>query len=346
MTRILRHIYNSIEAFQLNLKGIVVLTEAATGYFAVTPAIALLAGAEEVICLTKDSPYGSAKEAIRQTQNLIHTAGFRQEPEYYTDLSVCPVHKADVVTNLGFVRPLDRSFIERMKKKAVISLMWEPWELRRSELDLTACLSNRIMVVGTNEQDYRLQTLRALGLTVMKMMFHLDLEILGNRYVIVHDCPFGDSVGKVLQCNGAEVQYVDLDTWLHPNTSLCDLFLNIDAVIFLVHCSDEPLFNPGKGPVPELILKRSPDMKVIHISGNVDVSYLETKSIPYFPETFAPPFHMSVNTSFIGPKPVIDLHTAGLHAGAVCFRLFQKGEDPSEVIRQARATAPVLEVLV
>ena len=53
----------------LDLAGVRVVTEAATGPYVVTPVMAAAAGAE-VVALAKDSRHGSAAEARRQTMEF------------------------------------------------------------------------------------------------------------------------------------------------------------------------------------------------------------------------------------------------------------------------------------
>ncbi len=62
---------------ELDLSGLVVLTEAASGPYVVTPIIAALAGAARVIALTAPSRYGSIEAVIAQTQALADLCGVR-----------------------------------------------------------------------------------------------------------------------------------------------------------------------------------------------------------------------------------------------------------------------------
>ncbi len=345
MNRTVRLICNAIRSFGIDLSGITVLTEAATGDFAVTPVIALMAGAERVICLTRDSKYSSAREAIEQTISLTRTAGLERLPEIYTERESCPIENANIVTNLGFVRPLDKQLIKRLAEKSVISLMWEPWELRDSEIDLAACENSRVLVVGTNESDQRLMTLNYLGLTVLKLLLLLELEVLGNRCVILSDCSFGQAVENVLKSNGADTIVIDLPQWFNlKNNDIETLFTGADALIFLVHRSDQSLLDVTGAPELQSILSIAPDLKVVHISGNVEPSLFKQASVPYLPRNFAPPFYMSVNTSYVGIKPVIDLHAAGLHIGATCFRLLQNDNNFEKVVKQSQLSCPALGI--
>jgi hypothetical protein len=73
--RLVRLMRRAVEECRLDLSGAVVLTEAATGPYVVTPVLAALAGAADVVALTRDTRYGTAAEVTRQTLALAAAAG-------------------------------------------------------------------------------------------------------------------------------------------------------------------------------------------------------------------------------------------------------------------------------
>ena len=153
-----RKILNAVQKFGLDMRGKTVLTEAATGNYVVTSVIAACAGAN-VLAYTKDSSYGSEEETTRQTSLLAESLGVESSIEIVTNLQNLDLKSVDVVTNTGFLRPLNGDLINRLSSKCVIPLMWEPWEYREGELDLDACKIKGIKVYGTNESDKRLRTM-------------------------------------------------------------------------------------------------------------------------------------------------------------------------------------------
>src|SRR5262249_54455208 len=66
--RINRIMEAAISDLELNLRDIGVLTEAASGYFATTPLLAALAGADPIVAVGRDSRYGSYKEIAREIE--------------------------------------------------------------------------------------------------------------------------------------------------------------------------------------------------------------------------------------------------------------------------------------
>ena len=84
-TRLVRLARSSVLDMRIDLRGAVVLTEAATGAYAVTPVIAALAGAEHVYAFTRPTRYGSVEEVARQTRELAAAAGVLGRIELRTD---------------------------------------------------------------------------------------------------------------------------------------------------------------------------------------------------------------------------------------------------------------------
>lgn len=75
----LRNVIKSIEeriiATQLDMTGLNILTEAATGAYCVTPVIAAMAGAKSVVAYTKDSRFGSINDVREGMYQLINAVG-------------------------------------------------------------------------------------------------------------------------------------------------------------------------------------------------------------------------------------------------------------------------------
>ena len=132
-----------IDKFQLNINGLTVFTEAASGYYALTPLIALMAGAEKVYAIAKDSRFGRKEEVKENLLKLAERMEIETKPEIIFDYS--GIEDADIITNLGSVRPVNSRLINRLKKHAVIPLMWETWEFREEDLDIRECLKKNIM---------------------------------------------------------------------------------------------------------------------------------------------------------------------------------------------------------
>ena len=194
--------------FDLNLSGLSILTEAASGYYSLTPLMAALAGAERVYALARDSAYGEAKSIGRSLMSLSGRWGTGDRVEVLFSREDTRIGRADIVLNLGFVRPLDAVFLRRLKRSAVIPLMFETWEHRPEDLDVQECRRLGLPVLGTNEHHADLRIFDYLGLIAMKMLFNLDFEIFRSHLVVIGSGEFGEQVTKSLQSAGGHVTWI------------------------------------------------------------------------------------------------------------------------------------------
>ena len=313
---------DAIKRFSLDLKGLIVLTEAATNHFSLTPLIAALAGADRVIALGRDSRHGSYIKARDELLDLAYAWGISDRICVTNDRLHDSISQADIVTNLGFVRPLDEGFLSRLKKTVALPLMWETWEFRTQDLDIGACRRLEIPVLGTNEDHPDLGTINYLGAVAVKLLFELQVEVLRSRVVIVGSGKFAATIRSTLLDAGAESAVVVVPS---REMGRLDCWTRADAIIFAEHRLSELLLGVGGWLDPERITAVNPSVAIAHICGNVDESSLRNVGLRYRPLLLAEFGYMSVTTDFVGPRPVIDLHTAGLRVGELLSRLRLKG---------------------
>ncbi len=120
----------AVSATELNLSGMTVLTEAASGAYGVTPVIAALAGAEQVYAFCRASRYGSVDEVTEWTLQLARAVDVAERITIIEEIPSGVLGRVDIVTNSGHLRPLTAALIESLPATAVIALMFEAWELR------------------------------------------------------------------------------------------------------------------------------------------------------------------------------------------------------------------------
>lgn len=173
-----------LDAFSLNLKDAVVLTEAATGNYAVTPVMAAAAGAT-VHAIANDSHYGSQEQAIMAVEQLAERFNISAPITFHKTRSGIPLHKVDIITNTGFVRPIDKALIACLPPSAAVSLMWEPWEWRKEEVNLQACAEQGLIVYGTDESDVRVRTIEYLGFAVLRLLLENGFSPLSTKLALI-----------------------------------------------------------------------------------------------------------------------------------------------------------------
>jgi len=299
----------AIRRLGLELDRYAVLTEAATGAYAVTPVLAALAGAR-VFALANATRYASADEIEEATLGLAETAGVRDCIELIYEKSPAILGRIDVVTNSGQVRPIDSTMVSQLKSACVVPLMYEAWEYRFADVDLDACHSRGIMVAGTNEQHPAVDVFSFLGMLAVRQLHDAGIAVHGSNIVSLCDNDFAPFITRGLQSCGAKVSQARHLTQ-HVLTPPCD------AIVVAL--------KPGDGVVltaadADLLRKHAPGTVVVQYWGDVDRKALALARIPVWPPQEPLAGHMAVLPSAIGPEPIVRLQAGGLKVGELLAR--------------------------
>jgi len=300
----------------LDLSGLMVVTECATGIYACTPAIAALAGATKIVAFGKDSSYGTFKNAQEDVRCLWKALSLPRNGLIVTDsIDVLDenLRKTDIVTNSGHLRPLDAEKIKKMKKGSVISLMYESWEFRNTDLCLKTCQECGIPIAGTNERHPDIAVFDYLGPIVAKSLFNAGLEIYGNTILLVCDNDFSPYIEKTLRNIGANM----LKNAYSGN-------IDIDAIVF----AHTPVILGGKFNIQSLNLPINVPV-CCQLWGNVDRSYFETKWIP---EKEPEDGYMGLKLSTLGVEAVVRLQAGGLKVGQILNNAVRKKKPIKKVL--------------
>jgi hypothetical protein len=319
--RLVNLIGQAIQRCDLQLSGLRVLTEAATGAYVVTPIIAAMAGATKVYALVQGSRYGSIEEVQTLTQTLAELAGVSDRIEFVPEKSRAILEQVDIVTNSGHVRPLDAEAISWMQASSVIGLMYEAWEFRADDLDLLACHQRGIQVAGVNECHPNVDVFSFLGAMAVKLLLDAGISVYTSRILLLCDNPFLKFIEHGLVSTGATVDLVD-------NLAVAAIDNTYDAVLVALHPQAEPVLGEAEAV---LIAKHFPGTVVAQYWGDIDRSAFSIQQIPLWPETAPKAGHMGILPSGVGPEPIIRLQTGGLKAAEVAWRQ-QQSQQPPEAL--------------
>jgi hypothetical protein len=310
--RLLRLMGRSVAECRLDLAGLVVLTEAATGPYAVTPVLAALAGAADVVALTRDTRYGSAAEVSRQTLELAAAAGVADRITVTTERRPEDIARADVITNSGHVRPIDDAMVALMKPTAVVPLMFEAWEAEagRSDLDIPALRKRGIAVAGTNERHPAVDVFSYLGLMAVKLLLDAEVPAYRSRIAVLCDNPFRDFIVGGLTGAGAEVSAA---------ATLGELLAGPQPEALLVSLRPTGGSVLSRSDVDQLAT-RWPGCLVAQYWGDLDRAALQERRLTLWPATAPGAGHMGVLPSAVGPDPIVRLQTGGLKVAEVLRR--------------------------
>jgi hypothetical protein len=338
-----------IEQLKLDLSELVVLTEAASGNYIYTPLIAAVAKARKVLAFTRDSRYGKAKDVTENTYLLARYFGIEKKRiQIFESLSPQMISKADVVTNLGFVRPIDKDFISNLKPTAVISLMYETWEFREEDLDLRECWRKGIPVLGTNEQHDVLRIFDYIGPLCLKILLEAEIEVFRSKVVLVGNNDFGRNIVGTLSAADAQVSWV-------TNTSADDVknlggtkigcslkepsvqigLRDCDAVIVNTYPDKEVAIGKGGDISAKRLKELAPGTTVIQLNGSIERDSLDKLDIACLPREEPAANHMGWTLGYLGPRPVVGLNSGGLKVGELLGRARMKEPSRVEAEREA-----------
>ena len=295
----------AVERCQLDLTGKVVLTEAACGAYVVTPILAACAGAKRVYATTKSTAHGTIDEVVAQTLAVAQLAGVRDRIEIVTGRSPGIVAQADIITNSGHVRPIDREMIGWMKPSAVVSLMYEAWEFRKGDVDLDACRERRIRVGATDERHPDVDVFSFLGPMAVKLLLDAHVAVYRSSVLLLCDNPFAGFLTRGLKRAGATVDVAE-------SVATAPRQKRYDAIVVALHPREVPVVSAADA---HLISSNWPGAVVGQFWGDIDRVALDGLNVPLWPEKGPGAGHMGILPSAIGPEPVIRLQAGGLKVG-------------------------------
>ncbi len=313
-TRIKRLIFQSVELLKINLSGKTILTEVGSGLFVVSPIIALMAGAKQVFVWSKDSSFGKAESNIKLCKELIKEFGLDLSRIEFSknERPINHIKKADIITNLGFIRPIDKSFILNMKPSAVIPLMCEAWEVRKGDVDLDYCKKKGIRIAGTWENHPKLKIFDGCGYLAAKMAFEAGFEIYQNNIVIYSPDHFGEVIYKAFKrFKPNKLVLIKDETTLNKMK-----FNGVDFLFIADYTSNYDLI--GKNGMLNTNLFK--DITVIHLSGQVNLAYCKQNEIEIYPIVNGYSKRMTRTLSHLGPRSIIFLHAAGFKVGELMLK--------------------------
>jgi hypothetical protein len=307
--RLLRLMQAAKARCHLDLSGTTVLTEAASGAYASTSVLAALAGAE-VWAFAKATRWGTAAAVASEVNDLAHLARVSERVRCVEELTPRIVEQADVITNSGHLRPIDRRIVSWMRRGAVIPLMYEAWEFRAADVDLEACREKGILYAGTNERIPSVGVFQYLGMTAVKLLHEGRIPVSGSQILLLCDNPFRSYLEDTLLACGAVVTVA-------ASAKAAVFTRDLDCVFVAVRPGPRPAF--GASDCARLAAE-APGATVAQYWGDVDRRSAQQYGLAVWPAVEAPPGHMGVLLSAIGPDPIVRLQAGGLKVGEVLLK--------------------------
>lgn len=341
MERELSLIKHLIKQHDLNLEGLNVLCECASGAYSYTPAIIGMAGGVP-FNVGRDTIYGTFIKNMEVVRNIMNIATPSTPLYFYKDHFPDDVIKrADIIPNIGFVRPINENMISLFKSTAVVPLMWETWEFRLGEVDVKFCSEREIPVAGTDESK-RINMFGYNGFIAIKLMFEMGLECYNNKIVLIGTGHTAESMFELLNSSGVKVIWFSSshkDARAVHYSQIHTIFNepHLDAIIVAEHKNNIEIIGNGSVSLLNIhdIQKKFPTIKVGHICGNLDAVALKKSAIYSYPDNIYPFGYMSYQAFHLGPQPVFELNILGLKVGEIMAKSRLSGASVEEAIETA-----------
>lgn len=323
--RLVRLMREAIQRCELDLRGSVVLTEAAIAAYVVTPILAAMAGADRVYAVTRNTRYGSVADVTAETQELAKRAGVEERVKIILEKTQDIVARADIVTNSGHVRPIDHLVVSHLKPSAVIPLMYESWEYRSVDVDIAACHEKGIAVAGTNERHATIDVFSYLGIMAVKLLLDAGVAVYRSRVLVLCDNPFAPFIENGLSAAGAAVNRVACLSKVRDE----DIY---DAIVIALL----PTSTPSLEHADAIRIKTCWNGAVVaQFWGDIRRDAFIEHDVPLWPIQAPALGHMGILPSEVGPEPVIRLQCGGLKVGEVMWRARKSGLNPNQTVQVA-----------
>jgi hypothetical protein len=300
-----------VRKLQLKLDGLTILTEVGSNNYIYTPIIAIMAGAEKVFAWTQDSKYGKGEQIIKDCLRLCEKFDIDYKKIEFANNTRPEEHikKADIITNLGFIRPMNKEFLKNLKSTSVIPYMCESWEVRDADVDIDYCKLNHIPVAGTWENHPDLMIFEFCGNLIVKLCLEAGFEIRQNNILIISNDNFGTvAYDSFINLGATTVRIVSTHDFDNLNLN------NIDFILLADYSSSKEIFN-----IDRIKRLQNHNISIVHLSGMLNFNQLEVAGINVYPRISGNAKRMTKTLEYLGPKPVIDLHAAGLKVGELLF---------------------------
>ena len=336
-----------IDELELDLRGLTVYTEAASGHYLYTPLLCALAGGDAVFALARTSNFGRRDDVRRATVALAREWGVAERVRVCFDKSPDDVSASDIITNTGFVRPIDATMIGWMKPTAVVPLMWETWEAREADVDFRACRAKGILVLGTREDRAPHSLYPYGGFAALKLLFELGVEGYRTRVVLLGTGVMAASIDETFKRLGIQTDWFGAgDGAARPYEDLAPHWAahgqDCDVLLLAEHTTPRQLVGSSGWLTVDDLVGVNRTVRVGVIAGQADFRRLRARGLWIVPEQPRPFGYMSFQPDVLGPKPVLELHAAGVKVGEAMARARLAGHSLEEAERISLDTSPAM----
>lgn len=259
---------------------------------------------------TNDTRYGSGVNNILSSKKILKGLDLESSVEFFCgDFNKKHLQEADLITNSGFLRPLDKQKLSLLKKEAVISLMYEAWELRESDIDVNYVHKTGVKLAGVWEDHPDLSVFRHVGVLGVKMALEAGYEIYGNDIVVWSNDNFGTLIEREFKSLGARS--------VKLTTSFDVLSKGFENVDFVFICDYDESREYGKEQFFDIekLLSLNASFGVVHLFGKFSYESWKSRLEVIYPERDGHESRMTFTLGHVGLNPIINLQVGGFKVG-------------------------------
>jgi hypothetical protein len=180
-------------------------------------------------------------------------------------------------------------------------------------------------------------------------MFDLGFEGHYVRALVLGNAPFpGGAIVSQMRSAGVDVTWFSAqaqsDYHYHElNRHFRNFGSGYDLIIIAEHSHPDLLIGSGGYLDFECICEVSPHIALGMIAGNIDIKGLIASGLYYLPTNLAPFGLLSYQPYELGPRPVLQLFSAGLKVGESMARARLFGLGPKESADYALNNSPAMD---
>jgi hypothetical protein len=307
---LLRVVREQLQILELDLSGLTVVVGADAGYQAALPAASILAGADSVIAITRESKaYPTAAEAAAAATAFATIAGVSDRLEISSHLDSRRWRGVDIVANCPQIGSISRNILELLPEHALIALMAEPWELRPGAVDTSASFERGIKLVSPNLGHPAIQLYPELARLGAYMVTEAGIEPRNADIAIISDTPCAPFIARALTERGANTS-----VFAHPDLLTAKAW---PAIVVAMRPSDKPPMNIAcLGKIHQF----APEAVLIQFSGEIDRTAISYFGMRVWPPRKPGRGQLGLPLDVLGPGPTIRKLMGGMKAAETAYR--------------------------
>jgi hypothetical protein len=278
--RFIRYIKNSIKTFELDLNELNLFVPVLPVYTSIFPVMASLAGAKQVCAITDDL------ETVNRTAMYQQLYDWKTEVSFINELNQQILSHLDIIVKSDDTSYMDRKSINFLKKECVISCFPQNCDFSSvSGIDAESCAEKGIKIILLNPNCKEIGLFKHISHLILKRCYENGISLYKSKILLVGGGELTENILSLLKAIGANV-FVASTNRPEDRDYAIKHISDSDAVILCEYplTNEIILGNNGFINIHEA-KEKNPELKIIHLSGKVEMNPLILSGLDYCPDT-------------------------------------------------------------